>query len=70
MGEVRPGSCSPELTLDPVSYGGGLRGSAQRHRWFPGSNRIPNFVILSVVFTPILPKPIEKRANSAATAFE
>lgn len=35
---------------------------------FPGSNRILNFVILSVVFTPILPKPIEERANSAATA--
>lgn len=45
----------------------GPAASAQRRRLFPGSNRIPTFVILSGVFTPILPKPIEKRANSAAT---
>lgn len=33
--------------------------SPQRH--FPHWNRIPTFVMLSGVFTPILPKPIEER---------
>lgn len=69
-GGVTPDSCSPELTLDPVAYSGGPSASAQRHRLFPCSNRILTFVILSGVFTPILPKPIEGRENSAATALE
>lgn len=60
-------SPSPEPTPDPGFRGGGPGASAQRRRLFPGSNRIPTFVILSGVFTPILPKLIEERANSAAT---
>lgn len=69
-GGVTPDSCSPELTLDPVAYSGGPSASAQRHRLLPCSNRILTFVILSGVFTPISPKPIEERENSAATALE
>lgn len=69
-GCFNPDSCSPELTLDPVAYSGGPSASAQRHRLFPCSNRILTFVILSGVFTPISPKPIEERENSAATALK
>lgn len=65
--EGTPDSSSPESTPDPRVHCGGPSASPQRHRLFPGSNKIPPFMILSGVFTPILPKPIEERANSAAT---
>lgn len=65
--EGTPDSSSPESTPDPGVHGGGPAASPQRRRLFPRSNRIPTLVILSGVFTPILPKPIEERANSAAT---
>lgn len=61
-------AATPHLSRHPISeFTVGPTPSPQRRCLYPRSNRVPTFVILSAVFTPILPKPIEERANSAAT---
>lgn len=54
-----PDCSSPELTPDPGVHGGAPLPLLRAAVCFPHWNRIPTFVMLSGVFTPILPKPIE-----------